>query len=252
MSRDFDLGPLLSTYRGHSIGWRDICLLYIPGTLVVIATLVYGLFRFQFAYAQYGPVAAVSTCFPWFLTSFLLFLLVLTAVAIRFQHTKSTVSLFHYGISLGLYPFQKHLLPYKDIGGISTDFKFSGIFNSVSSPLVQATLYPLKGKPIRLPTYLQHYPDMISQIKASLYPLLLPALYGSFQVNQWVKFGSISIQNQGFRLNNRQIPWNDIKQIQIQNGFLVVTLHNQKMYSVPARQIPNLELLLQMVHEVIV
>lgn len=251
MTRDFDLGPLLRTYRGHPIGWRDVCLFYLPGILVAIAFLIYSFLCYQYAYAHYGPVAALSTCLPWFLISSLLSLFVVVAFAIRFQQTKSTISLHQYGITLGINPFRKHRLPYQNIGGISTDFKHSGVLNSTSSLHLQATLYPLKGKPIRLPNYLQDYPDLISHIKASLYPRLIPAFNRSFQANQWVKFGSISIQKQGFRLDKRYTPWKDIKQMQIQNGYLVVTLNNQKICSVPTRQIPNLELLLQIVHEVI-
>jgi hypothetical protein len=251
MTRDLDLGPLLRTYRGHPIGWRNICVFYLPGILVGIALLIFSLYRYQFAYAHYGPVVAFSTCLPWFLISSLLCLFVVVAFAIRFQQTKSTISLHQYGVTLGISPYRKRRLPYQNIGGISTDFKQAGVLHSASSPHLQATLYPLKGNPIRLPTYLQDYPDMISHIKASLYPRLLPALIGSFQANQWVKFGSISIQKQGFRLDRRYTPWKDIKQIQIQNGYLVVTLKDQKICSVPTRQIPNLELLLHIVHEVI-
>ena len=37
-----DLGPLVKTYRGRQLSWRDIFLIFLPGTLSVILPVCLG------------------------------------------------------------------------------------------------------------------------------------------------------------------------------------------------------------------
>ena len=46
-----------------------------------------------------------------------------------------------------------------------------------------------------------------------------------------------------------QIPWSGVRQITVRAGILIVELENQPDIRLPASQIPNLELLLQLIQQ---
>jgi hypothetical protein len=136
-------------------------------------------------------------------------------------------------------------------------------------PQCQARLYLKGGRTVRLveavsgwdnlaalfgPARIENLPELITRLKAHLYPRLYPALQAGFLAGRAVAFGPVSVQAQGLRMrphNQAITPWSEIRRVTVRSGELMVELkHLQKGNSlarIPVAKIPNLELLLKLI-----
>lgn len=218
--------------------------LSLLGTLAVFCPLAYGIYRANHAYAHFGPVAATFWSRPWYLLSLLALFTFSILTLYRIRIARRFVAVHKNGLRLGL--SHTKILSWEQIAGISTAItqdRFLGLPLHTSH---RATLHPNVGKPIPLSPSLQRFPELITRIKASLYPRLLPGLRADFQTGKWLHFGAVSIQSQALRLQGRQIPWTQVKRITVQSGYLVVEV-DQSQNRFLTSQILNLELLLELI-----
>jgi len=79
---------------------------------------------------------------------------------------------------------------------------------------------------------------------------LLPGFRARFQAGQQLIFGPVSIQSSFIKIRERQLPWENVNRITVFAGHLVIETRTQesenpKSFRLPAAQIPNLELLFQ-------
>jgi hypothetical protein len=91
------------------------------------------------------------------------------------------------------------------------------------------------------------FSDLLARLKTILYPRLLAKLQERYRIGEWVEFGPITVNTGRLRLNGREQPWTDVHRLLVQSGFLVVELANQVPIKIPVIQIPNLEIMLQVI-----
>jgi hypothetical protein len=113
----------------------------------------------------------------------------------------------------------------------------------------KAFLYPNVGRQLIIPQNIQALPELISRIKASLYPRLKPAIYDNFKTGHWVYFGPIAIQQKSLRLNRRAYPISELTSINVRGGFLLIQLSEHGQHRLSISKVPNLELLLQLIQD---
>lgn len=235
----------------------------------MLAPLGYGLWRYESAYTQYGPAAAEAWSSNWFLLSGLLLLGFLFLLYRRMRLSRRFVAVHKEGLSLnlpsGILPAgtRTYSLRWGQIAGIATDTvqeRFLGLDLGVTS---QAVLFPNLGRPVRLDSSLQRQPELVSRIKAGLYPRLLPGLSERLQAGQWLMFGPLSIQGGALRLlrawpaTRLVVPWSQVNRIDVRSGYLTIELKDPPTQNHSGRgplriaisQIPNLEILLQLVQQ---
>ncbi len=266
MRSESDLGSLVYLYHGRQIRQGDVLTLFLPFTVAILAPLVYGLWQVYYATAHYGPLAASLWSRPWFILSGLVFVIFLLVMVYRLYQARRFVAVYKGGLRFnipvgkGLALHRPYRLSWREIAGIATDATREQFLGLPTRQRLRAVLYPNVGKPVRLDDSLQNLPELISRIKASLYPRLLPSLRASFEAGQWLYFGDVAIQRLGLRTGkapstagSAAIPWSHVKNISVQSGYLMVEF---KEYSaLPSVQqilvshIPNLELLLQLVQQ---
>jgi len=266
MRPESDLGPLVYLYHGRQIGRGDMLTLFMPFTVAVIAPLVYGLWWAYSTVVHYGPLAASAWSRPWFILSGLAFALFLVVLAYRLYQAHRFVAVYKGGLRFnmpvgsGLGLPRTYRLTWGEIAGIATDATREQFLGLPTRQRLRAVLYPNVGKPIRLGDSLQNLPELISRIKASLYPRLLPSLRASFEAGQWLYFGEVAIQRQGLRTGRAPtaaplsaIPWSHVQSISVQSGFLMVEFKEYSalpsVQQILVSRIPNLELLLQLVQQ---
>ena len=118
---------------------------------------------------------------------------------------------------------------------------------------LRAVIFPNQGREIRLDNRLQNLAELISRVKASLYPRLFPELKTSFQAGKWLYFGPLAMQTKSLRFRQVELTWEQVENIQVKNGYLAVSWkegpESARNVRIPIAKIPNLELFLQIIRE---
>ena len=259
-----EIGPLIATYRRR----RGVFFsLLLPGFLGVLAPLAYGTFLLNYAYAKHGPVAAASWSRPWFQLATLALVIFGILVTYRLLLARRFVSVYKMGVRLRLNPLHTRQLRWDQITGISNTILQDHFFGIRLRTRQRAILYPNAGGPLTLGEDLENLPELVSRLKAGLYPRLLSGLTSDFESGKWLYFGPIAINKQGMRLRrnrsrNQQpqsersadkkgtfLTWDRIEHLTVHSGELVVELRDQSPNRIPVSRIPNLELLLQIIQQ---
>jgi hypothetical protein len=100
-------------------------------------------------------------------------------------------------------------------------------------------------------------PGLIARIKARLYPGLLARSRQAFLSGSQLIFGPLTIQRQGLSLDLKKrreqtsetIPWSQVVHVDVQGGRLLIELDSLPIQSIPVSKIPNLEIMLDLIHQ---
>lgn len=251
-----DLGPLAARYPGRPFRRDDLANLLLPGALAVLAPLAYGWWRGSYAYARFGLVAADRWSRPWYLLAAFALGVFLFLVLYRLRLLRRFVAVHQNGIRFRMGTIRVRQLLWNEISGITMDVTQERLFGLTVRTIQRAVLLPNLGKPVRLDSSVQDLDELLSRIKAGLYPRLLRSLRDSYQAGQWLYFGPVAVQQQGLRFGHsasgrlqQPIPWAQVSRVSVQSGRLVVEFNGLASRRFPISQIPNLELLLQMMQQ---
>jgi hypothetical protein len=241
------LGPLITIYRHRPINRRDLYLIALPGVLAVLIPLFYGYSRAVYATDKFGPAAAWKWSKPWYIFSIAALIVFTSLILHRMQSSRRFIAIHENGLYLSL--SDRQMLLWEHIAGISSAFvKYDFLGVNIRSRYL-AMLYPNIGSSISLDNTLPNFPELLSRIKAKLYPRLFPSLRKNFQSGQWLYFGPISIHKQGIKINNNQYIWLSINKIDIQSGYLSIDFEEGRSYRVSIKDIPNFELLIELINQ---
>ncbi len=241
------LGPLLTIYRSPSLSLRSSIFLFILVGTSVLTPLGYGLYIVYYGYTKHGLAAAVTWGKAWFLISIITFSLALILILLL-RRSIAEVFIYKNGLKLRKSRWSTKIFHWDQLSGISTTIIQENFFNRTLQTRYHATLYPSQGKPVQIDDHLENLPELITRIKAHLYPKLLPKLRTAFKSDERVPFGPIVIQSHSLSIRSQQIPWDQVLRVTVQDARLVIELKN-KIYRVPASVIPNLELLFQLIRD---
>lgn len=248
-SKTINLGPIISTYRGRPLRWRDIFLIFLPGTLAVFAPLAYGVWRTNYGYAQYGPIAASAWGRPWFLIAAFSTLCLLVLALIRMHTSSIRVDVHRNGLSIRLSPFKHHKLHWTQISGIATSTIKNHFLGMVLKKTRSVTLYPTLGSPIGINDRVKNISALADQIKSKIYTRLLPALHANLSKGRSLHFGQLSINQQHITLKSKKFRWEEVTNITVQSGYLVLHLAKKRRLRLATTYIPNIEILFQLINQ---
>ena len=240
-------------YRSRPLGWRDAYLILLPGLLGVLAPYSYAIWLYGRSMQQHGLVAAEQWSKPWFwlawgaLAAFILLLI------LRFLDLRRFAAVYARGVQLHPGILRTHNLRWEQISGVALSVTQNVFLRSRGHTHLRAVIYPNLGGKIRLDERLQNLPELISRIKASLYPRMLPGMKADFQAGKWLYFGPLAVQAKALSLQQGEISWEQVENLQVKDGYLAVswtegqeTVRDKR---IPIAKIPNLELLLQIIRE---
>jgi hypothetical protein len=253
-----ELGRLQADYRGAKPGLWNALLLPASG-LAVLVPLGYGLWRANVAYIQYGSVAANIWGRPWFVLSALASACFLMLAGYRLYLLRRHVAVYKNGLRLRLGLIRSQTFLWRELSGISSAIVQERFLHLPLRTTHQAALFPHQGKPVQIHGPLQEMPALIARLTASLYPRLLPDLREQFTSGKWLVFGSVAVQRQGIAFQSDRersssrlpalIPWDAVAEIDVQAGRLVIRLRDGHHRRIPVIKIPNLEIMLELVHQ---
>jgi hypothetical protein len=213
-----------------------------------------GLDWYYYGYTQYGPTAAQAWSQAWLSWGILIGLITLLVTVWQVFRARVSVILYRYGMDVHI-PFRStHSLRWEDITGIASGNIQDSLWGHIYRTRHHLTVFLTQGKPIALDDRIDNLLEMTTRIKANLYPRLLPGYRTRFKAGKKLDFGPLSIQSNAITLHNKLIPWENVKNITVSAGFLVVETADQrpnyvKSTRIPIIHIPNLELLLQVLQQ---
>jgi hypothetical protein len=247
------LGVRVALYRSRPLGWRDIFIILIPGTLGVVAPYVYAIGLYTRTLQQHGPAAAEQWSRPWFWLAWAALAVFVLLCILRLLDLRRFAAVHTGGVRLRPGILGTHSLLWGQISGVALSATQAVFFHRRGQTRLRAVIYPNQGRPIRLGERLENLAELVSRIKASLYPRLLPEMKASFQAGKWLYFGPLSLQAGVLRLQQAELTWQQVDDIQLKDGFLAVSWREgpgpARNVRIPISKIPNLELLLQIIRE---
>ena len=92
-------------------------------------------------------------------------------------------------------------------------------------------------------------PEVVTRIKAELYPQLEIRLRNSLNAGEEISFGPIGLNKNGVICRTNHYTWDQISQIFIDKGILKVEMSGGNVFHQSLRYIPNLEILILLVRE---
>jgi Family of unknown function (DUF6585) len=241
------LGPLIATYRYRPLGWRETLLYLGLGLLAIGIPLAYGFTRYRDGFNNHGELAAITWSRPWFLLAGFALICCSLLFVHRLRLAGRYIAIHQRGLYIDVQKVYK--IRWEEISGISTAMfqpSFLGIRHAVR---FRASIIPNLGKPILIQAAYENLPECITRLKARLYPRLIAELKQTFLEEKWVFFGPVAIQRDTLRLHNKQIPWSEVKRVSVAKGSVVVELVDHSTKRIPAEQIPNVEILLQLIDQ---
>lgn len=264
------LGPLIAAYPFRPRRKSIAVVLLTAGIILFLAILGYGLYRWYYGYTQFGIAAAISWSWTWLLAAILI-LIVVPLLSLPLLASKpGSISVHKNGlvINRSQYIFSSSpgisLVPWDKLAGITVDAVSKNKTSTTSKmeTSYRASLLFTDGNSLHLQGMgpgrwvIAQLPELISHIKAGLYPRLLPVMQTKFSAGSWVQYGPIAVHPLAIRINRRgissaQLTWNQVKHITVEGGELVVELIEPgNKYSravIPVAHIPNIELMLQII-----
>ena len=91
--------------------------------------------------------------------------------------------------------------------------------------------------------------ELIARIKGKVYPHLLPTLRADLRSGKNLYFGPIVVDQKRLNLQGKTYPWEQVNLINLCKGHLVIKFRNRRDQKIPVEQIPNIELLIQLIQE---
>lgn len=249
----FDIGPQLNTYRGYRIRNNVIIATISSFIILILIPFLIGLYRTLYGYAQYGPVAALSWGFPWLSFSFVCFLLISIFVIYRLNIAKFSIILHKHGIIIHKMLRKTQIFRWEDISALYVIKHQSR--STTKSINTKAVIFTTENVRLSLQdSMIENLPELLTQIKASVYVHLYPEIQDRFHAGEVISFGPINLHSRYIKINrggiNRQspkIPFTDIYRITVKSGQLLIKLNNNQDFQISTAKIPNIEILLDLI-----
>jgi len=242
-----DLGPLINTYRGRPLRWRDLLLVFLIGTFAVFFPLVYGVWINNIISLRNGPIAASSWSGPWFILAVISTLCLLLLALIRVFHATIYVSTFKNGLEIKLSPIRRHIMAWTDIFEITNHSLTRHIFGHNVQTKFRIELLSKKKKTIRLDQKITHVTKLAYEIKKYSFQRLFPSLVNDFQSGRWLDFGPLSINKHYISTEHEKVSWSEVSRVYIKAGNMFIETWDEQNIRIKTSQIPNIELLFKLI-----
>lgn len=246
---DENLGPVIHIYHDRPLGWRDLLVTFAPAILFAVTPLAYGLYRYRYGYLNYGPIAARAWSWPWFALTAVALIPLLWLALLRVRRAHRVVTLHQHGLSIRWTGGKRHTLSWNQIEALShrcVAKEFLGLTVATEECL---SLHTQAEKPIRVDNRIGELPELAVRVKAKVYPLLLPQLRTRFQQGEQLHFGPVALHQDEIQLGDESIPWDRVVHIDVQAGRLMVESQDHQPIRIKTSDIPNVDLLIQLLQE---
>lgn len=244
----------LSNLRTHRIRNAIIMrslLLAIIGLLGMIALILIGVWRWQYAASHFGPAVIWRWIAPVIFPALLLALIGIVALIhlLRIRRIEAQVSPMGLTLRKGR---NLHAIPWKEVKNTYTIAIRYGILGLMWARKLEIVLQLENGKRIAFNQAFEEIEALMNTIKQYVYPIMFRNLQSAFNQGEPIRFGPLILTSQGVLNGRKALRWQDISQIKMRQGRLLFQPFNHskgKPFSLPAHKIPDIDLCLQLLHQ---
>jgi len=244
-----DLGPLIREHhlrRELAILYKTLAIIGLGGTAMAGGLAVW---RWNFAYRHYGPVAISRWTAPalWAVICFSLVGLFGLLSAVRSKNLR--VSLHTSGMTFVRGRRHQTIL-WKEINSIHTTAVRYGLLSLVWGAETTLILHTNNRRIIRLTQVLNDLSSLAETVKHHVYPGLLTEYRQIISQGGSLPFGPLLLTPDGVQRGREFLSWQDIGKISLERGRLRIPSRQNRKSSqirVPVRQVPNIDLCVQLI-----
>ncbi|RME07417.1 MAG: hypothetical protein D6803_04080 [Anaerolineae bacterium] len=240
---------MVAEYRERPLRWRDLFLLFLPAAAAALTPLLYGLQRYYYGQAYYGPAAAQAWSRPWFQLAALALVPLLLLGWRRVRQAHRLVRLHKHGLHIRRPGKQPLNLPWHAIQALACEQTSGALLGKTLTQRTRLTLFPRTGDPVELDSRIKGLDDLAARLKAHLYPRWLPELRAALRRGEWLSFGEVRLNRLGIQVRDAYLPWEQATLITVENGMLKMRTAPGDEIKLRAGKIPNLELFIQLLRE---
>jgi len=245
------LGQLIAYYPSSISRSKVIIKTLVAILLFVIPPLAIGYWRYYYGYTQFGVVPADIWSRAWFALAMINLVICLLFSLHQIFRRRQFVALYENGLTIRSGILKISTLVWDQLSGILTDFIQERILHQILRNNVHAILQLKDETTISLPQSLINIPELISRIKARLYSRLVPEIVANFNSGKLINFGIIDLHSNKLIMRDDSnasnvLELNQIEEITVQSGYLVLTIRNQVPKKVMVSKILNLEIMLHL------
>ncbi len=210
-----------------------------------LAAAAYAAWLTLFTYTHYGPVAAwYRPRLYWLLAAALAAGALWLALRARWRR-QTWLRITPTGLTLHLAPHPPASFLWRDLLGVEIRLN-RPLLGHLGGVIV---LHLRAGSPVRLDRRFPNLPRLAWRLQRALYADRLPAFRQQWASGGNLAFGALQVNRHGLIVRGRTIPWQQISQIGLQNGRLVIELKTDKPLTLPVHRLHNPALLLWWLHD---
>jgi hypothetical protein len=235
--------------------WNRLGNLVISLILLAAAVLVflYGVYETYLAYRQHGPAMIDDKLTGPLVIAFILFVLGLLAGWGAYTNWNKGVAAYERGFA---YRDRKGIQVWSWENVVSltsaiTRHYTNGIYTGTTHVY---TLYNRQDGRLVLSDSIAKVEDLAKSIDQTIFPLLYGPAADQYNAGGTIAFGPVAISKAGIAIGKKTYPWTDVKEVSIHHGILKVSRKEGGWFSgasAAASAIPNLRILLTIIHQVV-
>jgi cbb3-type cytochrome oxidase subunit 3 len=222
----------------------------LGGSMVLF---LYGAWEAYQAYRRHGPAMIDDKLTGPAVFAFLLFLLGLLAIWSAYANWNKGAVAYEKGFA---YRDRKGIQAWRWEDLVSqtaavTRHYTNGIYTGTTHVY---TLFNREGKRLVLNDSLAKVEELAALIEAGTFPLLYEKAAQQYNTGQTLTFGPVVISKGGILVGRKTYPWQEVKEVSIQQGVLKVSKKDGGWFSgasAMASTIPNLRVLLSIIDQVV-
>jgi len=234
----------------NRIGSLVASVVFLGGAVLVF---MYGVYEAYQAYRDHGP-AAMGSVLTWpVIIALVLFLLAAAGGRAAYVNWNKGVALYEQGFVVrdrrGIRAWR-----WEEIGSLTaavTRHYTNGIYTGTTHVY---TLYNRQNERLVLSDTYVKVEELAKAIEQGIFPHLYERAAQQYNLGQTLAFGPVAISKTGIRISKKVYPWTEVQQVTIQRGYLRVSKKGGGWFSgasAAASAIPNLRVLLDMIHQVV-
>jgi hypothetical protein len=234
----------------NRIGSLVASFVFLGGAVLVF---LYGVYEAYLAYQEHGP-ATMGNVLTWpVIVAFILFLLALAAGWAAYVNWNKGVALYEQGFVVrdrkGIQAWRWEEIV--SLRAAVTRHYTNGIYTGTTHVY---TLYNRQNERLVFSDIYVKVEELAKAIEQGIFPHLYERAAQQYNLGQTLAFGPVAISKTGIQISKKVYPWTEVQQVTVQRGFLKVSKKGGGWFSgasAAASAIPNLSVLLNMIHQVV-